>query len=398
MRNRESRRVRSRWTEARGQGCDRRREPREVIVGVAGKMRDTDDGEWPRTASQKEFKEFCRWFGEQVGSHGHRLVVRSHKKETADRNVVEGYLRVYNRADGAAREHLRIFVTGGSRSHPHSYAAIGEGYPGLFASLPLRTPRPRSDHLIACTQCHATVCIGGGSRTELIGHAVLAARRQLVPIVGSGGAAKALYEFATRQSDGAFLPHQIGRETLLQDLPAPQLQEQLGRWLADAAAGPTVVLIHGHDLHAVESLKQVLQRDCALPERNVRLMREEVSGATSLIDKWERVAREATAAIVLATPDDEGALRPSRGQRLITQPRARQNVWLEFGWMWSSLQHLGRLLVLTKARANLELEVPSDVKGIEVISFEKTPEEQAEKIKRFIDDVRSMDERFAALE
>src|SRR5439155_13498789 len=107
-------------------------------------------------------------------------------------------------------------------------------------------------------------------------------------------------------------------------------------------------------------------RALGLPEHNVRLMRQEAPAAITLMEKWERVAREATAAIVLATPDDEGGLRANRGRPRGGQPRARQNVWLEFGWMWSSLRQRERLLVLTRTGERREsIEVPSDAQAIE---------------------------------
>jgi predicted nucleotide-binding protein len=69
---------------------------------------------------------------------------------------------------------------------------------------------------------------------------------------------------------------------------------------------------------------------CGLLDSNVRLMIDAAPSAAIHAEKWERIAREATAAIVLATRDDEGGVRDrSQAVRL----RARQNVWLEFGWM-----------------------------------------------------------------
>jgi len=61
-----------------------------MIIGIAGKMRDSDDGDWPVTASSEQFTAFCESLGERVGRYGHRLVVRSRKKDTAGRNVVNG--------------------------------------------------------------------------------------------------------------------------------------------------------------------------------------------------------------------------------------------------------------------------------------------------------------------
>lgn len=78
--------------------------------------------------------------------------------------------------------------------------------------------------------------------------------------------------------------------------------------------------------------------------------------------------------------------------------RARQNVWLEFGWMWSFLRQRERLLVLTRAAERGDLiEPPSDVHAIKPGEFDDTLDEVADKIEAFIDDVRLLDRRFPDL-
>jgi predicted nucleotide-binding protein len=367
-----------------------------MIVGIAGKIHDQADADWSPTASPEKFRDLCMYLGERLGYHGHRIVVRSASRSTADRNVVDGYLRAFETCDAARRDDLRVIVTGRSRNEPHAYADFEDRHPGLFEPLPSQTPRPRSDHLIACTSCHATICLGGGERTEQIGHAVLAARRHLVPIASCGGAAAALLEFAVHAArDPAFLPRQIEVGALRRSLPAPQLRKQVDRWLADTAAGPTVVVIHGHDWDSVASLKDLLHDRCGLPDSNVRLMIEAPPSAATYTEKWERIAREATAAIVLATPDDEGGLR-DRPRDL--QLRARQNVWLEFGWMWAFLRHRTRLLVLTRIREHRgRIEPPSDVSNVVAVEFKNTLEEVAAQIEGFVDAVRALDRDFTTL-
>jgi len=283
-----------------------------MIVGIAGRLHEpsVDRSEWPATVEREKFRALCAHLGERLGDYGHRILVRSASDGTADRWVVEGYIRASQKGDTSTDP--RIFATRGSRGRRHEYEELAEQYPGLFASVPPRTPRARSDHLIACARCHATICLGGAERTEAIGHAVLAARRQLIPVAASGGAAQVLYEFATQTYDAAFLPPQIEKLTLLQELPAPELRTQVDSWLADTASGPTVVIVHGHDPDGLTKLKTILRDRCGLSERNISLMIEHASSAITYPEKWERVARSATAAIVLATPDDEGGLRETR--------------------------------------------------------------------------------------
>ena len=339
-----------------------------MIVGIAGKIHDEPDGEWLPTASPEKFRNLCVHLGRRLGHHGHRVVVRSARGSTADRNVVDGYLKAFEMCEPSRRADLRVIVTGRSRTEPHAYRDFEDRYPGLFMALPSQTPRPRSEHLIACTRCHATICLGGGERTEQIGHAVLAARRHLVPVASCGGASESLCNFAARAArDAAFLPVRSRLRRCASRCRRRSCESRSTGGSRTRHPGPTVVVIHGHDTAAVKTLKDVLQGRCGLPDSNVRLMIDAAPSAATYAEKWERIAREATAAIVLATPDDEGGVRDrSQAVRL----RARQNVWLEFGWMWSFLRRRDRLLYVTRVTEHGDsIEAPSDVDAVERVVF-----------------------------
>ena len=64
-------------------------------------------------------------------------------------------------------------------------------------------------------------------------------------------------------------------------------------------------------------------------------MAAESSRGLSLPAKFESLAQRVDAAIVLVTPDDVGGLRDRSDSAL--RVRARQNVWVEFGWFWGAL-------------------------------------------------------------
>jgi predicted nucleotide-binding protein len=61
------------------------------------------------------------------------------------------------------------------------------------------------------------------------------------------------------------------------------------------------------------------------------------------------------------------------------RPRARQNVWVEVGWFWGAL---GRSRVLLIGKEGVEL--PSDLSGLLVEQFTKSPSERATEICNWI--------------
>ena len=60
--------------------------------------------------------------------------------------------------------------------------------------------------------------------------------------------------------------------------------------------------------------------------------------------------------------------------------RARQNTWLEIGWFWG---RLGRdhLMLLVKG----DIEIPSDLRGLEYYSYHENVAEVANRIQQFYD-------------
>jgi predicted nucleotide-binding protein len=99
-------------------------------------------------------------------------------------------------------------------------------------------------------------------------------------------------------------------------------------------------------------------------------------GAMTLPEKFERMAREVSGALVLLTPDDLAVTLRTQ----LDSPRARQNVVLEIGWFWA---RKGRNKVLLLAKG--DLEIPTDIAGAEVHRFMQVPTECSEPIRSFID-------------
>jgi len=81
------------------------------------------------------------------------------------------------------------------------------------------------------------------------------------------------------------------------------------------------------------------------------------------------------AQIAVATPDDIGSLAGDRLQSM----RARQNVWLEIGWIWGRLGR-NKVMVLCKG----DVEIPSDLRGLEYYRYNTSPLEVTESVRAFV--------------
>ena len=117
---------------------------------------------------------------------------------------------------------------------------------------------------------------------------------------------------------------------------------------------PRIFIVHGHDNEYLYELKDYLQNTLKLGEPIV--LREKVSSGKTLIEKFEKEAKDNDIVFVLMTPDDAVKAKDSSEIR-----RSRQNVIFEMGFFYAKLQRTsGRILLLKKG----EIELPSDILGI----------------------------------
>jgi predicted nucleotide-binding protein len=132
------------------------------------------------------------------------------------------------------------------------------------------------------------------------------------------------------------------------------------------------IIVHGHDERNLLALKDLLVSKLKMSEPLI--MSQQMIPGASLPEKFEQLASEVDFALALLTPDDVGrsAMSPD------LQPRPRQNTLVEIGWFWGRLGR-GRILLLVKK----ELELPSDLQGVEYHRFEAKVEEVTEKIRDF---------------
>ena len=134
-----------------------------------------------------------------------------------------------------------------------------------------------------------------------------------------------------------------------------------------------LMIVHGHDLAARLELENFLLRN--LPHVAPVAMIAQTDGARSLPEKFERIASEVKGAVALLTPDDVAI----NYQTANISERSRQNVIIEVGWFWG---RFGRQQCLLLVRGKVEL--PSDLSGVEVHRYEKSPTECSEVLRSFI--------------
>jgi len=116
--------------------------------------------------------------------------------------------------------------------------------------------------------------------------------------------------------------------------------------------GPGIFLVHGHDSAMKLEVADFIER---ITGRRPVILHEQADQGRTIIEKFEDHASEAGFAIILLTADDEGGVRGTG--RL--NPRARQNVVLEFGFF---IGKLGRSRVVALYEDGVEL--PSDLQGV----------------------------------
>src|SRR5262249_26531751 len=110
-----------------------------------------------------------------------------------------------------------------------------------------------------------------------------------------------------------------------------------------------VLLIHGRS-EDWQNLGCWLSREpIAEVTIEVTIMKEEFGDGRTLPEKFEELAEKVDGAIALATPDDLGGLANQIvGSRA---PRARENVWIEYGWFWG---RLGRRKIMLLHRGDVQ--------------------------------------------
>jgi Zn-dependent protease with chaperone function len=134
-----------------------------------------------------------------------------------------------------------------------------------------------------------------------------------------------------------------------------------------------LMIVHGHDQAARLELENFLLK--RFPHVTPIAMIEQTDSAKTLPEKFERLAGEVRGILAILTPDDLAITLADNN----TSIRARQNVVIEIGWFWGRLGR-GKCLLLVRG----DLEMPSDLSGVEIHRFTSSPIECSEVVRDFI--------------
>ena len=117
--------------------------------------------------------------------------------------------------------------------------------------------------------------------------------------------------------------------------------------------GRKVFIAHGHDVEAITTVAEFIEN----LDLKVTVLDEQPSNDLTFVENLEKHADDTAFAIALLTPDDVGALKDEAGRQL--NPRARQNVLLELGYLIGKLNP-NQVCILYKDG----VELPSDIHGV----------------------------------
>lgn len=314
--------------------------------------------------NREEFAAACEEIGRELARQKHTVVVSSDSRNTADLHVVVGISQTIQTApDCECRVEV---VRAAGDDNPQPYYELARKFPKHINFPPVEQEGWAETHLIQIMHADAVLTIGGAAGTYQAGLAAIVAKKLLVPVGTFGGASKRL---------GVLIhPQAAPSRAELATLNSPWSSHVLGTLssLLGANKRPRLLVIHGR---SEDRYKLTEWLRSTLGINDLLVMQQEFGGGQSLPEKFERLAASADGAIALATPDDKVSQSGSDESLF----RARQNVWLEIGWMWG---RLGRNKVLLLAKG--QLDNPSDIQGLEYYAYGLSPVEASESIRHFV--------------
>jgi len=336
-------------------------------IAVTGSWRDDDAAQW-RLRNKASFFQATAAIGAAFARLGHRLVVATDSKHTADWAAVEGAAK--------AIPHGRVYdrpVVDLLWSSPETFAELSASRPGFVTPL----DAPKSGEVTKLYQVHmadVVLAIGGAEKTLQAAIAAAASGKRVLPVGCFGGAAEQAAQIFSAMA-GSWGPHIPGNDVIgpLRTTWTDGSEELVLSALG--ARNPRLLLVHGRDLRSRDLLAELLTR-LQLPSPVV--LAAEPSLGRTLPEKFEMLADRVDAAVAMVTPDDVGGLRDE--SESVLRARARQNVWVEVGWFWGAL---GRARVLLLGKEGIEL--PSDLSGLLVEYFRESPVEREPEICQWIE-------------
>ena len=136
----------------------------------------------------------------------------------------------------------------------------------------------------------------------------------------------------------------------------PPINKEVKTQTTPKAKSKKVFIVHGHDGYVKERTARFIEK---LGFEAI-IIHEQVNKSRTIIEKIEDYSDVTDFAIVLYTPDDLGDVKTNVNS---LQPRARQNVIFEHGFLMGKL---GRENVVPLVEGDIEL--PNDISGIVYVS------------------------------
>jgi len=323
------------------------------------------------TSTPDKFAEACEEIGRKLARAEQQVIVASERQHTADYHIVNGIV------EEAANRGLRPLVHIIRPREGDLFQDLRRQFGHLFTQHGGGRHSPEAATIISARDANAVLTIGGRKRTYRIGLAAIVARKKLVPIGSFGGASLDLIDEIMQYGDTTSKQLATDLGSLSNPWSDPVLENALA--LAGVTKPPRILIIHGRSSDQ-EGLRLWSEREGVLPLENLPTMGETWGGGLTLPEKFEELAAQVDGAIAIATPDDVGRFNEDSSPY---SQRARQNVWLEVGWFWGRLGRK-RVMILRKG----DIELPTDLQGIEFYRYTTRPDEREAEIRKFIGQIK----------
>lgn len=135
---------------------------------------------------------------------------------------------------------------------------------------------------------------------------------------------------------------------------AKDFQKEISRQLTK-----DIFIVHGHDVAAREETARFIEKIKLHPI----ILKDQVSGGRTTIEKFIEESASSSFAVVLFTPDDKGFAVKGKST---PSPRPRQNVIFELGYFISRLGRKNVVVLIKK-----DVEMLSDFKGVIYIDYDE---------------------------
>jgi hypothetical protein len=325
-----------------------------------------------------QFTEACYELGKAIALSGHTVIAAGDGQNTADYHVVRGVLDAIKSLPEVPEPFVEIVTEG-------SFEEDYQRYPHVFTYNKWVSSKWKISYLYSIKSADSVLVIGGGTGSFQAGLAALIANKRIVPMGTFGGAASQLLDVVDSLASNSHYQLMDNRNIGVLRGPYSSRQHQIVVSLLGLNDFPRIMIIHGRS-NDWQELRTHLQETLNL--HNVIVMRQDFGAGRTLPQKYEELAWRVDGAIAVATPDDIAAAMlqpdglPINETDRVFNARARQNIWLEIGWFWGSIG-LSKIMILRKGN----VEIPSDLQGVEDYEYSQHPGEKAKEIKRFIESI-----------